>query len=93
MCAHFSRQTIQQKSTSCTVIDLHKNRGIFVVVLVWVFLSVRVEGMISCVDGMFFIILLINNFLLSRVSPRSWVFSQSVDQHICVSCVKDYFNI
>ena len=62
----------------------HENRGIFAAVPVWVFLSMRVEGMISCVDGMFLSILLNNSFLLSRVFPRSWGFVWFVDQNICV---------
>ena len=53
-----------------TTVDLHINRGIFVTVPVWVFMSVRVEGMISCVVGIFLSILLNNNFLLSRVFPK-----------------------
>ena len=56
----------------------------FAVVTVLVFLSVRVEGMISCVDEKFSSILLTNNFLLSRVFPKSWGFSRFVDQNIYV---------
>ena len=71
--------------TACrTDVDLHRNQGIFVVVSDWVFLSMRVEGMISCVDVIFLSILLNDNFLLSRVFPKSWGFARSVDQNICV---------